>query len=72
MEKFESTLGFLLGVTLGAVVHFLGEIGTNTDNYKISQCVVLKKSLEEQLADNSKKEDLQRKLERLKNWESEK
>ncbi len=64
--------GLSLGAAIGALIFTWGRIYTNNDDYIISQCVELKKSLEEQLADTSKKDDLQRKLEQLKNWESEK
>ena len=70
MVKF--MFGFWLGGISFILMDWSDEIDTNKDEYKIAQCVELKKSLEEQLADTSKKEDLQRKLEQLKNWESEK
>ncbi len=67
---------FLAGLSLGAAISMLAfsgyKIKTDRDEYKIAQCVELKKSLEAELADTSKKDDLQRKLKQLKNWESEK
>lgn len=67
---------FFFGVTITTMIFMIGfaldKTKTDRDEYKIAQCVELKKSLEERLADNSEKEDLQRKLEQLKNWESEK
>lgn len=70
MENF--VCGFMVSTMIWMVGFALDKIETGNDDYKIAQCVGLKKSLEERLADTSKKEDLQRKLEQLKNWESEK
>ena len=70
MENFSLGMGFLFGMVLGSLLFAWDKIETGNDDYKIAQCVELKKSLEEQLADTSKKEDLQRKLEQLEKWET--
>ena len=69
-------LGAVYGVMLGGILIVWDKIENNDDDYRIAQCVELKKYLEKELADNSKKEalqrkkeDLQRKLEQLEKWE---
>lgn len=70
MENF--LCGFMVSTMIWMFGFALDKIDTSSDNYIISQCVEMKKYLEAELADNSKKDDLQRKLEQLENWESEK